>query len=101
MHVIGAWIADQPAGFSLFEDISAAAALFTLREILGCLGVPDATQYRCHDLRRGHARDLQSSGRPCYMPRACRRSCFLLLRLGQEPRCGPFYKQGNGAPLRS
>ena len=66
MHVIGAWIADQPAGSSPFEDISAAAALFTLREILGCLGVPDANQYRCHDLRRGHARDLQCSGAPLW-----------------------------------
>ena len=30
------------------------------------LGIPNAQLYRCHDLRRGHALDLQLSGAlPC------------------------------------
>ena len=31
----------------------------------GC-GTTDAQLYRCHDLRRGHAKDLQESGAPLW-----------------------------------
>lgn len=44
---------------SPFDGISSSQALRMLRSILGCLGVPDSSRYRTHDLRRGHARDLQ------------------------------------------
>ena len=49
-------------GASLFEGITAAAALNTLRVVLAALGVEEAKAYRTHDLRRGHCRDLQQSG---------------------------------------
>ena len=28
------------------------------------MGIANASLYRCHDLRRGHAKDLQESGAP-------------------------------------
>ena len=34
-----------------------------LRALLGTLGVPRATEYRCHDLRRGHYEDLRAQGK--------------------------------------
>ena len=30
--------------------------------MLAEVGIADAPMYRCHDLRRGHARDLQANG---------------------------------------
>ena len=33
-----------------------------LRDLLGGLGIVDHSSYRCHDLRRGHAKDLQLHG---------------------------------------
>ena len=41
---------------------SPANALATLRTWLQELGVPDAGNYRIHDFRRGHARDLVRAG---------------------------------------
>ena len=40
--------------------------LQVLRNILVDLEVHRATEYRLHDLRRGHALDLQQSGAPLY-----------------------------------
>ena len=37
-----------------------------LRELLAIIQVPEADQFRCHDLRRGHARDLQAQGASLY-----------------------------------
>ena len=34
--------------------------------MLALLGVSDANTYRTHDLRRGHARDMQAAGKPLY-----------------------------------
>ena len=45
-----------------FSGFCAVNALADLREVLELLHVPDASKYRTHDLRRGHARDVQSSG---------------------------------------
>ena len=39
-----------------------ASALSATRELLTLLEIPKAAKYRTHDFRRGHARDLQSSG---------------------------------------
>ena len=49
-------------GAKLFEDITPAKAIKMLRGALAALGVPRAAQYRTHDFRRGHAKDLQESG---------------------------------------
>ena len=46
----------------LGAGINAAEALRTLRRMLELLGVEDHKNYRSHDLRRGHAKDLQLSG---------------------------------------
>jgi len=46
--------------------ITPAAALAALREMLAGIGVVGASEYRCHDLRRGHALDLQLSGAPLW-----------------------------------
>ena len=35
-----------------------------LRSLLVAVQVPNAEKHRTHDLRRGHARDLQASGAP-------------------------------------
>ena len=45
-----------------FKGFSAGTALSLLRNLLVWLKIPEAAEYRTHDLRRGHARDLQESG---------------------------------------
>ena len=54
---------DCGAGVKPFGDITAAAALKRLRSFLAILKLPDFQLYRTHDLRRGHARDLQAAGK--------------------------------------
>lgn len=65
VHIVGSLVTSSPAGQALFEGITAGSALLVLREVLEECGVVDAISYRTHDLRRGHARDLQISGRRC------------------------------------
>ena len=48
----------------MFGCVTAANALSTLRFILAQMGVEQASDYRTHDLRRGHAQDLVESGAP-------------------------------------
>lgn len=62
VHALGPWLARCGPGRGLFGGISAAAALRTLREMLAALGVQGAGLFRLHDLRRGHAKDLQEAG---------------------------------------
>ena len=62
VHTLGPWVARCGLGRGLFGGISAAAALRTLREMLAALGVQGAGLFRLHDLRRGHAKDLQEAG---------------------------------------
>jgi hypothetical protein len=64
VHVIGPVVNRCKPGQALFEGITAASALAVLREWLMEIGVEDARAYRTHDLRRGHALDLQLSGSP-------------------------------------
>ena len=45
-----------------FRGISAQAALGALREMAGLVGIVGHDRLRTHDLRRGHAKDLQLSG---------------------------------------
>ena len=62
LHVIGKFMAERP-GLPLFPGITSQSALVTLRECLASLATPSASDYRTHDLRRGHALDLQCSGK--------------------------------------
>ncbi len=62
IHRLGAYLDSQEEGAPLFQGISAADALRTLRAILCALGVEGWDNYRTHDIRRGHALDLQLSG---------------------------------------
>ena len=62
VHALGPWVARFDSGRELFGGISAAGALRALREMLAALGVQGASLFRLHDLRRGHAKDLQESG---------------------------------------
>ena len=62
LHQLGPWLASKRVGESLFPGVTAGRALITLRSMLATLGVPGAMEYRTHDLRRGHAKDLQISG---------------------------------------
>ena len=62
MHALRPLFDNWAAGDQPFAGITAASALGTLRAILVTLQVKDAESYRCHDLRRGHAKDLQQSG---------------------------------------
>lgn len=63
VHVIGPWLDTHPTGTPLFPDISPARALGMLRDMLATVGVEGHSEYRTHDLRRGHALDLQLSGK--------------------------------------
>ena len=58
VHVLGPWLTRHSALVQPFAHISAAWAVGYLRELLASLGIADADQYRLHDFRRGHARDL-------------------------------------------
>ena len=62
MHVLAPVLKQIEVGAILFKGITAGSALATLRYVLGCLEVDNAEAYRTHDLRRGHARDLQQYG---------------------------------------
>ena len=62
VHVLGPYLSKFRPGQQPFADFTAATALSLLRELLVILEVPNAHLYRTHDLRRGHARDLQARG---------------------------------------
>ena len=88
-----------PEGTLLFKGVTPAAALANLRKILGELNVPNAMAYRTHDLRRGHARDLQINGACSLLLLVL--SVQALLHVGQVRRCTRFSQQENGGPLPS
>ena len=62
VHVLGELLANTEPGVKLFPGVSAGTALAALRTMLAVLKVPGAAEHRTHDLRRGHAKDLQMSG---------------------------------------
>ena len=66
VHVLGPLVDNITEGEPLFGQITAALALKALRTLLVALKVQDAGAYRTHDLRRGHALDLQLSGAPLW-----------------------------------
>ena len=62
VHVLGKFLMEFCPGSAPFASISPGAALSFLRNLLEWLEVPSAGSHRTHDLRRGHAKDLQLSG---------------------------------------
>ena len=65
VHVLGPMLEDRVPGEGLFPNISAASAGAFLKKMLESIGVREAGSYRLHDLRRGHALDLQLAGAFC------------------------------------
>ena len=49
-------------GEALFQGITVREALNKLRFLLAAIGVGKSECYRSHDIRRGHALDLQCAG---------------------------------------
>ncbi len=62
IHVLGPLLDATAPGELLFPEVTAASALHTLRSMLRVLGKDRWHEYRTHDFRRGHAKDLQLSG---------------------------------------
>ncbi len=60
---MGKFLDEAGEGEALFKQIDAGEALRTLRHVLRVLDIKEWYAYRTHDLRRGHALDLQLSGR--------------------------------------
>ena len=66
VHVLGPLVCATREGRPLFGGIACGEALEALRMFLHGLKVQNADAYRTHDLRRGHALDLQLSGAPLW-----------------------------------
>ena len=66
VHVLGPYFASCGTGAQPFARFDARCALANLRTCLQALGIVDAFKYRTHDIRRGHARDLQLGGASLY-----------------------------------
>ena len=62
MHVLGPFFQSVDQGVRPFAHMSLNDVLRGLRAMLTMLNVKDATKYRTHDLRRGHAEDLRLKG---------------------------------------
>lgn len=62
VHSLGPMIQEFGDGQPLFQGITPALALRTLRHVLAELKVPQANLHRTQDFRRGHAEDLRLSG---------------------------------------
>ena len=60
--MLGPFFLSFAPGARPFSGFTGSSALHLLRELLANLGVTNASRYRTHDLRRGHARDLQANG---------------------------------------
>ena len=60
--MLGNFIDQLEDGEQLFKGLTQAKALKLLRHLLGQLEVDNAQLYRLHDIRRGHAKDLQLRG---------------------------------------
>ena len=66
VHVVGSMLSRLAHGTKLFVGWTPSTALCELRELLEIIGVASAQLYRCHDIRRGHALDLQLAGAPLH-----------------------------------
>lgn len=63
VHVVWPAVKDLPDGALIFPGITANKARDRLREFLHAIGQRHAARYWTHDLRRGHAKDMQLSGK--------------------------------------
>ena len=63
VHTVWPLVRDLPDGALIFQGITAAIARSKLREFLHALGVQNWDKFWTHDLRRGHAKDMQLSGK--------------------------------------
>ena len=66
VHVLWPFFAKHVVGEKAFPGINAGGALKQLRLMLQLLDVKDFALFRCHDLRRGHAKDMQLNGASLY-----------------------------------
>lgn len=99
VHRLGPWLDRVPRGKPLFPGISVSQAVSKLREMLWLIGVADSASYRTHDLRRGHAKDLQESGgHVCVALTGRERARGNLL---QEHHFGRYLQQDSGPALLS
>ena len=64
LHVLGPLVDACPEGQSLFPGMNRTSVLRALRVLLDKVGVEKSSFYGTHDLRRGHALDLQLAGAP-------------------------------------
>lgn len=62
VHVLWPFFMGVNVGQAAFPGVSAGIALRQLKVLLRALGQEDYKNYRCHDLRRGHAKDMQMNG---------------------------------------
>ena len=62
VHSVWPFFRNFEVGTKPFSGISPGMALAGLRGLLNDLKVPQSGIYRTHDLRRGHARDMQKNG---------------------------------------
>lgn len=62
VHVLGKYFRSCPKASHPFAGFCARSALAILRGWLKHFNVAEASMYRTHDLRRGHARDMARSG---------------------------------------
>ena len=86
-------VSESQEGTQLFAGITASHAAVNLQVMLKNIGVEESYLYRTHDLRRGHARDLQLSGaRLCAYGESNRVICLPL----QVLLYGRSFRQENG-----
>ena len=66
IHVLWVWASKFGIGQKPWVGLTPGRALTELRHGLLHCGVDGAQKYRTHDLRRGHAKDLQLKGASLY-----------------------------------
>ena len=62
VHALGSYFQSLGKGERPFLALGGGAALRMLRALLTDLQVPGASEFRTHDLRRGHAEDMRLNG---------------------------------------
>ena len=66
VHALWPHFEKLKVGERAFPGIYSGKALRQLRVMLELIGIENASKFRCHDLRRGHAKDLQLRGANLY-----------------------------------
>ena len=62
IHAVWEYCKTFSIGQQIFPGVKAKHAISKLRQVLQGLDVENASMYRTHDLRRGHADDLVENG---------------------------------------